>query len=573
MSTRTWLTDTVPSERYPLYTRLNANDVLPEPLTPLGASLAWIQHILPGWSDGYVAGDAFTPDELSGEDISPVAGLFYGRLYVNQSVVRVLGIRMGIGWEGVDAAYFSADSPPHTERPEDHNEAVSERMQRRTQWTLSTTTFPDLDEDRRLADRCRAERPELATLSAGALIARARSVMPLERLLWRGEVVASNQAAVGPGVIGQLIGEADPSLAVKLIALPGDVDSAAPSYALWDLSRLVRADPALSATFDAGADGLLDVLAEKHPAFHERVTAFLREYGYRGPSEWDIGADSWETRPELPLALIDRLRQLGEDSSPEARRAAKANEVEEATAKALALLGDDEEAKQTLQAAVASARRFAGWRERGKTNCIKVLNEARVALTELGRRLHEQGHLGHPRQVFMALDAELETLVFDPASLTETLAARERQWQELLEVQEPTFIEGGTPLTPLPELPRRADGVTASAKPGDVLTGGPGAAGVARGRARVVLDTGAISEFQPGEILVAPQTDPSWTPLFMVSAGVVVDAGAMGSHAMIVSRELGIPCAAGVSGATRQIPDGTLVEVDGSAGTVTILEG
>jgi len=573
MSTRTWLTDTVPSERYPLYTRLNANDVLPEPLTPLGASLAWIQHILPGWSDGYVAGDAFTPDELSGEDISPVAGLFYGRLYVNQSVVRVLGIRMGIGWEGVDAAYFSADSPPHTERPEDHNEAVSERMQRRTQWTLSTTTFPDLDEDRRLADRCRAERPELATLSAGALIARARSVMPLERLLWRGEVVASNQAAVGPGVIGQLIGEADPSLAVKLIALPGDVDSAAPSYALWDLSRLVRADPALSATFDAGADGLLDVLAEKHPAFHERVTAFLREYGYRGPSEWDIGADSWETRPELPLALIDRLRQLGEDSSPEARRAAKANEVEEATAKALALLGDDEEAKQTLQAAVASARRFAGWRERGKTNCIKVLNEARVALTELGRRLHEQGHLGHPRQVFMALDAELETLVFDPASLTETLAARERQWQELLEVQEPTFIEGGTPLTPLPELPRRADGVTASAKPGDVLTGGPGAAGVARGRARVVLDTGAISEFQPGEILVAPQTDPSWTPLFMVSAGVVVDAGAMGSHARIVSRELGIPCAAGVSGATRQIPDGTLVEVDGSAGTVTILEG
>lgn len=572
MSTRTWLTDTVPSERYPLYTRLNANDVLPEPLTPLGASLAWIQHILPGWSDGYVAGDAFTPDELSGEDISPVAGLFYGRLYVNQSVVRVLGIRMGIGWQGVDAAYFSADSPPHTERPEDHNEAISERMQRRTQWTLSTTTFPDLDEDRRLADRCRAERPELATLSAGALIARARSVMPLERLLWRGEVVASNQAAVGPGVIGQLIGEADPSLAVKLIALPGDIDSAAPSYALWDLSRLVREDPSLSATFDAGSDGLLDVLAEKHPAFHERFTTFLRDYGYRGPSEWDIGADSWETRPELPLALIDRLRQLDEDSSPEARRAGKANEVEEATAKALALLGDDEEAKQTLQAAVASARRFAGWRERGKTNCIKVLNEARVALTELGRRLHEQGHLGHPRQVFMAMDDELETLVFDPASLTETLAARERQWQELLEVQEPTFVEGGTPLTPLPELPRRADGVAASAKPGEVLTGGPGATGVARGRARVVLDTGAISEFQPGEILVAPQTDPSWTPLFMVSAGVVVDAGAMGSHAMIVSRELGIPCAAGVAGATRKIPDGTLIEVDGSAGTVTILD-
>jgi phosphoenolpyruvate synthase/pyruvate phosphate dikinase len=89
----------------------------------------------------------------------------------------------------------------------------------------------------------------------------------------------------------------------------------------------------------------------------------------------------------------------------------------------------------------------------------------------------------------------------------------------------------------------------------------------------VVASTSDIAAFEPGEILVAPQTDPSWTPLFMVAAGVVVDVGAMGSHAMIVSRELGIPCAAGVAGATARIPDGTLLEVDGSSGTVTVLEG
>nr|WP_231896005.1 PEP-utilizing enzyme [Gordonia sp. LAM0048] len=58
----------------------------------------------------------------------------------------------------------------------------------------------------------------------------------------------------------------------------------------------------------------------------------------------------------------------------------------------------------------------------------------------------------------------------------------------------------------------------------------------------------------------------------MVSSAAITDVGAMGSHAMIVSRELGIPCAAGVPAATRRIPDGTLVEVDGSKGTVTILE-
>jgi phosphoenolpyruvate synthase/pyruvate phosphate dikinase len=92
------------------------------------------------------------------------------------------------------------------------------------------------------------------------------------------------------------------------------------------------------------------------------------------------------------------------------------------------------------------------------------------------------------------------------------------------------------------------------------------------GRARVIVDTAQIENFEPGEILVAPQTDPSWAPLFMVAAGVVVDTGALNSHAMIVSRELGIPCVAGVADASRRIADGTLLEVDGSTGVVTVLE-
>lgn len=74
-------------------------------------------------------------------------------------------------------------------------------------------------------------------------------------------------------------------------------------------------------------------------------------------------------------------------------------------------------------------------------------------------------------------------------------------------------------------------------------------------------------------MLVAPITDPAWTPLFLPSAAVVVDVGALMSHAVIVSRELGIPCVVSVDGATRRIPDGALVEVDGTAGTVTVLDG
>ena len=87
-----------------------------------------------------------------------------------------------------------------------------------------------------------------------------------------------------------------------------------------------------------------------------------------------------------------------------------------------------------------------------------------------------------------------------------------------------------------------------------------------------MLDPTDPRGLEPGDVLVAPITDPAWTPLFVPAAAVVVDVGAQITHAVIVSRELGLPCVVSVTGATRTIPDGALVEVDGAAGTVTILE-
>ena len=89
----------------------------------------------------------------------------------------------------------------------------------------------------------------------------------------------------------------------------------------------------------------------------------------------------------------------------------------------------------------------------------------------------------------------------------------------------------------------------------------------------MILDPSDPSALQPGDVLVAPITDPSWTPLFLAASAVVVDVGAQLSHAIIVSRELGIPCVVSVTGATQRIPDGAAVTVDGTAGTVTIAGG
>jgi rifampicin phosphotransferase len=570
-----WIIDTVPSTRYPVYTRLNANDVMADPITPLGASLVWIPEVLPAWAVGNVRLRYFTPEEMSPDPYPPVAGFFYGYLYVDQTYVRITGIRAGIGADAIDAAFFAHPNPPrHQSSPTDMNEELAANVADRVAWTFTATAFPELEEERELADRVRAERPDLHTASDEMLITLARRAAPLQRIMWgRGYVIASNQAAMGPGVIASLVGAADPTLTVRLIGHAGDVDSALPSYALWDLSRAVRADARLTAAFDQGEEGLLDRLRADHPDFIIRFDAFVREFGYRGPSEWDIGAHTWETKPELPLSLIGRLRQMDDSASPALRQEERGDDTAAALQEALKILGPNEEAVQTLHLAIASARRFGGWRERGKASAVKVMHEVRAPLFELGRRLTARGELDHPQQVFMALEPELDLLATHAADIADTLRERERQWRALFDVEPPTFVVTGEPMTALADLPRKGGHQVTTVKPGDVLTGAPASAGVARGRSRVVIDTSQIAAFEPGEILIAPQTDPSWTPLFMVAAGVVVDVGAMGSHAMIVSRELGIPCAAGVGEATKRIPDGTLLEVDGSSGKVTVLEG
>jgi pyruvate,water dikinase len=107
---------------------------------------------------------------------------------------------------------------------------------------------------------------------------------------------------------------------------------------------------------------------------------------------------------------------------------------------------------------------------------------------------------------------------------------------------------------------------------GDELTGISGSPGVVRGTARIVLDPADPTALDPGDVLVAPFTDPSWTPLFMTAGGVVVDVGGQISHAVIVSRELGLPCVVSATEATGRIPDGATIEVNGDAGTVTVVD-
>jgi pyruvate,water dikinase len=159
----------------------------------------------------------------------------------------------------------------------------------------------------------------------------------------------------------------------------------------------------------------------------------------------------------------------------------------------------------------------------------------------------------------------------DPASFRDTIAEREAVFAELHELEPPYIVGGDRVPPPISEWPRRNAGGVTAAVAGEVLQGGPGAPGVVTGRARIVLDPIDAPDLEPDDILVAPTTDPSWASLFLAVGGVVVNVGAVGSHAAIVSRELGVPCAVSVHDATSRIPEGATITVDGSTGTVTVV--
>jgi rifampicin phosphotransferase len=349
------------------------------------------------------------------------------------------------------------------------------------------------------------------------------------------------------------------------------VDSAAPSFALWKLSRAARSSPAVSAAFDQGVDTVLEQLtASTDPAvvdWMQAFDAFELEYGCRAPNEWDIRSHSWETDPVLPLVAIDQMRRADDTVDPQIALDRNRAEREALTASLVAELGTEEE-RASFLAAAASVERFFPWRERTKTNCVKVANEVRVAVFELGRRMVEQGIIDDLRDITMLRSSELEDFVADPGAYSSELRQRAAEYEELFELDPPFIL---ITIPPLSEWPKRKHRETKLAMSGDVLVGVAGAPGTARGRVRIVHDPFDPGDFEPGDILVAPQTDPAWTPLFVTAAAVVVNVGAVITHAVIVSRELGIPCVVSVTDATSRLPADAQVEVDGEAGTVTVL--
>ena len=572
-----WIVDDEPSERYPIYTRGNVGEVFPDPVTPFSASFAITPYSEPGWRDALVRSGIFTEGEFD-PDHNEIIGIFGGYCYLNVSINRISGVRVpGMTPEMIDLALYGSQPgiPPYEPQPGDDDPDRATAAFEWLIWIMTATELPELAGEEALTKQLREERPDLAALSDAELVTYVRRLYDEHfRQLFGQHIYISTAVQIPLGIITQVCAAVgDPSLAMRLVAGLGDVESAAPSFVLWELGRRVARSDVLTSEFDGGVPGLLDRLEGARgdgevDTFLGALAAFLREHGSRGPNEWDTTSHTWETRPELALAAVDRMRLLDDGEAPDGHHAERVSDREAVAAEVVALLAGQPEVLEQFQQALASAAVFFPGRERSKTNAVRFIHETRVALHELGRRMVAAGHFGQLDDFGMLLADELDDFLADPAAFTGTLRERRARYDELAALEPPFVFAGEQP--PVETWERRDAHTEAVAAAGDVLTGISGCPGQATGVARVILDPADPSALAPGDVLVAPITDPSWTPLFVAASAVVVDVGAQLSHAIIVSRELGIPCVVSVTGATRKIPDGAVVTVDGTAGTVTL---
>lgn len=305
-----------------------------------------------------------------------------------------------------------------------------------------------------------------------------------------------------------------------------------------------RLEEPLQASARLGEYAVFLGLPEAHP-FRRVFVEFLAQFGHLSESGGDFGTVPWRETPGLVLQLAATYQRREEASAPKVR-------LEDLPLHGLGAL--------TFKVFYQRARLFRLFREKYSSLFTYTLMLLRTYYLALGERMVRDGVLAGREDIYYLYDSEVRAWAaggVDGQEFHGLIAQRKDEMGHCKDAVLPEVIYGDT-------LPL----VTLSAA--DKLAGTPTSRGYCTGRVKVILGLGDISRLQPGEVLVIPYSDVSWTPLFAQSCGVVSESGGMLSHSSIIAREFHIPSVVSVPNATHLLKDGDLVTVDGYKGEVII---
>ncbi|MBI4491222.1 MAG: hypothetical protein HY690_00300 [Chloroflexi bacterium] len=554
-----------PRQPFDLWTHADMGERWPEPITPLTWSAiapitnANIDHMFQGIK---------TPDTRQIQ----WSQRFYGRVYLNEGAMAYVMTR-GYGLPGsmVDAA-MGSDVPAEYRRGERLHllrllrslpTMLRQSRERMRNERVYEALFPQIE-----AWVAEFQRRDLRAVDDRALWHELSAVWT-PRL---GQAIdlhadASSQALTGMASLEWLVQRwaGDRALAGELVGGLADLRAAEMAPALFRMARQVRDLGLAETVLERSPEEALAALRAAPAArpVLEALDRFLARHGHRADMEAELRSPRWVEAPAQVVASLAGYLRAGDAADPASAEAVQGRRRQETRARLEARL--DPLRRRVLRGTVARVQHLVRLRDNGQHYVVMLLLPLRRLFAELGRRWAERGWLSRADDVFFLALAEIGAVVqagapagagLDLPALAAGRRAAHAHWCAL----------------PAPEVigpdgqPIGEDVAGALAE--GVLVGIPASGGRVRGPARLAASPQEAARLRPGDILVTRSTDPGWTPVFPLIAGLVLEVGGQLSHGAIVAREFGLPAVVNVRDATRRIPDGCPITVDGSSGRV-----
>ena len=580
-----------PAPAQVLWSNANVNENFPQPITPLLYSVAAAGYYHYFRNLGCAFGISRRRLDAMEQPLRHIIGVHGARMYYNLTSIHGVLRRAPFG-DLLTAAFnqFVGVSQTAPERPREsfaalargraaqalevaviaarttwHYLSVTRRVERfeRTAEAFAADTHPD-----RLRDRALPE-----------LLDNFRAFLDIRCHRWTDAALADAASMVCYAALQRVLNRRFPDADQQALhntllkALPGLVSSI-PPLQLWALSRLVRDDADLTHLFrTSSTPAILSAIEsdERFTTFHGALDRFLDDWGFRCSAELMLTIPSFQ---EDATPVIDLIRTYAtvDGESPAALLDRQQAERVRETARVMTALGRHRVAASIV---LRWTQRSILLRERARLKQALLYSRLRRIVLAMGDRLVAAGRIDSPSDLFFLTTDELDALVSGsamfPDHVRDLVVLRQRAHAELSALNPPdsfSLAEGDYLTRAECVRPAHAGDTTETA---DAMSGVAACGGSATARATILADVSQAHRLTAGDILVTRQTDPGWGPVFPLISGLIMERGGMLSHGAIIAREFGIPSVVGVRDATRLIPQGGRVRVDGNRGLVHVL--
>jgi pyruvate,water dikinase len=358
------------------------------------------------------------------------------------------------------------------------------------------------------------------------------------------------------------------TIANRLLVGLNGMDDVEAGFALWNLAVKARESSQVETAILSNGnwqiifEKIADV--ERGEEFLEEWNEFMDHHGHHCRGEMEAFNPRWSETPDYILSIVRNYLRGSTQTDPIQNYRDHIRKREQLINRCHQQLKNPVK-RLVFNHIIHRAQQGIVFRENWKSEAVRYTAAFRSILLELGQRLNNKSIFENTDDIFFLKLEEIEMVTQGRSNfdVKETITSRRAEYEKHKSVIPPAVVIGK--FNPDDYVP---DAVDIHA---EVFNGLAVSSGVVVGKARVILKTDTKEQVLPGEILVAPFTDPGWTPYFMSAAAIVMDIGGMLSHGSIIAREYGIPAVVNVGPATKIIKTGQTIQVDADEGIVKII--